>query len=127
MLLVTNIPLSFSSLFFQNLQELGVDGLSFSLQELCVLANATPRLKTLGLKDVFVENAANTSQAASANFTRLESLAVIHSDDLELILDCFDVPALSCLTVVRMLWAPAVSDSKPSRLLCCSYASFRRP
>ena len=88
------IPVLLSSPFLQDLQELDIEGVEFSIQELCALAHATPQLKTLCLDSVILNNFDRAGQ--HGNFPRLESLELFGKCDYEMTLSCFYAPVLSC-------------------------------
>lgn len=97
-LYVMNLLIPFSSAFFQNLQELSFDFVEFRTEELCALADAAPQLKTLRLDRAW---GLSPDLGLAGPFPCLESLTVITHSDHEAYLDCFDAPALFCLTIKR--------------------------
>lgn len=106
---VTHIRISSSSPFYQNLQVLHIEIVRVRIQELCTIAKAAPRLKTLCL-DNCLRSAFATAQADHiASFPCLESLTIRGDCDYERVLDCCSAPALSCLTVGFIL-TPLMSN-----------------
>ncbi|GJE86517.1 hypothetical protein PsYK624_025970 [Phanerochaete sordida] len=81
-----------------------------SLQTLCALAEAAPRLRTLKINWT---KPAPRSEGNAAHFPRLGTLAIKDCHYPETILDCIDAPALSTLSLDECLLSrPPASPSE---------------
>lgn len=103
---IYRIPISFSPPFFEALQTLCFAGCEINLGDLCTLAVIAPRLRLLNLEGIYLSDPFDQR----ARFACLESLILQSNQITEAMLDYFDTPALSSLTIAHATLTPNMSQ-----------------